>query len=322
MLYTPQNLGQPSPNPDTYSSLSYTYCSVERGYCSFSGTRVIRYGTKGIYIYKVATDGVSCTNDIFGDPLLGAKKACFYSDDAVGNTLRPAPAQQPSSVSVTGITINAGDITDGSKQQLTAKVSPANASNQTLTWSVNNDSIATITSTGALKPLENGQVTITAEATDGSGVYDTAAIEIRGVAYSGTVVSNNDELLSALESAKAGSTIYVRGGLYYFGDTITLGQNGSQSKTITLSKYPGDQKRPLFDFSAMSESGSNRGLKLEDDYWHIYGIDVKKAGDNCLYITGSNNVVEFSTLSECADTGVQLAKGASHNLIKKRRFLL
>jgi hypothetical protein len=85
---------------------------------------------------------------------------------------------------------------------------------------------------------------------------------------------------------------------------------------ITLSKYPSDSKRPLLDFSAMKENSSNRGLKLTGDYWHIYGIDVRKAGDNCLYITGSNNVVEFSTFYECADTGVQLAKGASSNLIK------
>jgi hypothetical protein len=85
---------------------------------------------------------------------------------------------------------------------------------------------------------------------------------------------------------------------------------------ITLSKYPSDSKRPLLDFSAMKENSSNRGLKLKGDYWHIYGLDVRKAGDNCLYITGSNNVVEFSTFYECADTGVQLAKGASSNLIK------
>jgi hypothetical protein len=117
-------------------------------------------------------------------------------------------------------------------------------------------------------------------------------------------------------SAQAGSTIYIRGGTYYFGETITLDQSGSQSNKISLRNYPADDERPLLDFSAMSESSSNRGLKLQGDYWHIYGIDVRKAGDNCLYITGSNNLIEFSTFSECADTGVQLAKGASDNLIK------
>jgi hypothetical protein len=131
-----------------------------------------------------------------------------------------------------------------------------------------------------------------------------------------TTVTSAEELVSALGSAQAGSTIYIRGGTYYFGETITLDQSGSQSNNITLSKYPDDDERPMLDFSAMSESSSNRGLKLQGDYWYLYGIDVRKAGDNCLYITGSNNVVEFSSFSECADTGVQLAKGASDNLIK------
>ncbi|MGD8914880.1 MAG: right-handed parallel beta-helix repeat-containing protein, partial [Candidatus Thiodiazotropha sp.] len=143
-------------------------------------------------------------------------------------------------------------------------------------------------------------------------IYGSSSIALADA----TTVSSAEELVSAIASAQAGSTIYIRGGTYYFGDTITLKQNGSQSNTITLSKHPDDDERPLLDFSAMSENGSNRGLKLKGDYWHIYGIDVRKAGDNCLYITGSNNLVEFSTFSECADTGVQLAKGASNNLIK------
>lgn len=133
---------------------------------------------------------------------------------------------------------------------------------------------------------------------------------------SATTVSSAGELVSAISSAKAGSIIYVRGGTYYFGETITLNGSGNNSDKIILSKHPSDSKRPMLDFSAMSESSSNRGMELKGDFWYIYGIDVKKAGDNCLNISGSNNVVEFSTFSECADTGVQLGKGASNNLIK------
>jgi hypothetical protein len=133
---------------------------------------------------------------------------------------------------------------------------------------------------------------------------------------SAVVVEDAAALLSAIQNAEAGSILYIRGGTYSFDDTIGLERDGNTTDAITLSKYPGDSERPLFDFSAMSESASNRGLELKGDYWHIYGIDVKKAGDNGIYITGSHNTVEFSTFSECADTGVQLAKGAAYNLIK------
>jgi serine protease len=61
------------------ASVSYTHCSAERNNCSFSGTRVVRYGANGRYKYKVATDGVSCSNDVFGDPTPGTRKACHYT---------------------------------------------------------------------------------------------------------------------------------------------------------------------------------------------------------------------------------------------------
>ncbi len=132
----------------------------------------------------------------------------------------------------------------------------------------------------------------------------------------GQVVASEAQLLTAIDQAKAGSTIYLRGGTYRFGSTIKLTANGSASKPITLSRYPGDSQRPLFDFSEMSESSSNRGFVLSGNYWHVYGIDVRKAGDNGMFISGSNNVIEFSSFYECSDTGLQLGNGASYNLIK------
>lgn len=132
----------------------------------------------------------------------------------------------------------------------------------------------------------------------------------------GTVVDSAAELLSAIDTAQPGDVIYLRGGTYAFFDTIELLANGTESSPITLSKYPSDSQRPLLDFSAMSESSSNRGMELRGNHWYIYGIDAKKAGDNCLFISGSDNIVEFSTFSECADTGLQLGNGASNNLIK------
>ncbi len=122
-------------------------------------------------------------------------------------------------------------------------------------------------------------------------------------------------LTVALGRVGAGQTIYLRGGTYVLDDTVTLSRSGAEGSLITLSAYPLDDGRPKLDFSSMSENSSNRGLILSGDHWHIYGIDVFKAGDNCLFVGGSHNVIEFSTFSECADTGLQLGNGAADNLV-------
>jgi hypothetical protein len=273
---------------DVAHAAGYTYCSKERQNCSFEGTRVIRYGANGTYTFKTATDGVSCNNSVFGDPLRGTVKACYYSDKV-----------DDSSVSYTYCA------DERSQCDFSGTRVIRYGANGTYTYGVATDGVSCSNSVFG-DPLYGTRKACHYSTDVTNGV----------TSISGTVVSSTDELLSAVNSAQAGANIYLRGGTYYFGDTISLASDGTSSKMITLSKYPSDSKRPLLDFSAMKENSSNRGLKLTGDYWHIYGIDVRKAGDNCLYITGSNNVVEFSTFYECADTGVQLAKGASSNLIK------
>lgn len=129
------------------------------------------------------------------------------------------------------------------------------------------------------------------------------------------MVSTAQQILTAVAQAKAGDVIYIHGGTYNFSSTIALSADGTNTQKITFAGYPGDVKRPLFDFSAMLEGSANRGLSLSGDYWHVKGIDVYHAGDNCMNISGSNNTVEFSTFYECADSGLQLGGGASNNTI-------
>ena len=60
------------------TSSSWTYCSSEGGQCNFSGTREVRYGANGNYSYGVFSNGVSCNNGVFGDPIYGTVKNCEY----------------------------------------------------------------------------------------------------------------------------------------------------------------------------------------------------------------------------------------------------
>lgn len=138
---------------------------------------------------------------------------------------------------------------------------------------------------------------------------------IKNTVGNAKVVSSLSALESAINDAKAGDVIYIRQGTYKPSTPITISKNGSSSKAIVLSAYPGDA-RPVFDFSKMSEKSSNRGIEMKADYWHIYGFDITHAGDNGMHVTGSHNTIEFMAFYENKDTGLQLDDGASYNFIK------
>ncbi|WP_327728627.1 carbohydrate-binding protein [Streptomyces sp. NBC_00487] len=124
-------------------------------------------------------------------------------------------------------------------------------------------------------------------------------------------VSSPTTLTSAISRIAAGGTIYLRGGTYAQASTVTIpaGSSGTASARTTLSAYPGE--KPILNFSAQSESSSNRGLQLNASYWHVYGIVVERAGDNGIYVGGSDNVIERTVTRFNRDTGLQLGRMAS-----------
>ncbi len=71
---------QSSSSTQNTSNTSWSYCASEGGQCNFSGTREVRYGANGTYAYGIFSNGVSCNNGVFGDPLSGIVKECQYGD--------------------------------------------------------------------------------------------------------------------------------------------------------------------------------------------------------------------------------------------------
>jgi len=223
------------------------------------------------------------------------------------------PTPEPGTVPVTSLNVSASNNNLGLPVQINVAILPENATNKALEWSVSDSSIASIDENGLLTPKQDGSVTVRVATTDGSGI--NASVVMMFQISGGTIVDSASGITSAIASASAGSTIFVRGGTYDFSSTIRLSGSGSETSKINLIGYPYDSDRPVFNFSAMSESSSNRGMQLSGNHWYVYGIDVTKAGDNCMHINGSNNKIEFSTFSECADTGLQIGNGASNNLV-------
>lgn len=74
---------------------------------------------------------------------------------------------------------NVTSIAKGSKLQMRATISPDNASNKSVTWSViNGTGTATIDTSGLLTATKEGTVTVRATAKDGSGKYAEKAITV------------------------------------------------------------------------------------------------------------------------------------------------
>ena len=85
------------------------------------------------------------------------------------------------SLNRTGATVGVGNTI-----QLTATVSPDNASNKSVTWTSANPSIASVSSTGQVKGVGTGSTTITCQSNDGTGVKAHCTVTVSAVSNGGT----------------------------------------------------------------------------------------------------------------------------------------
>lgn len=92
--------------PTPTSDGSWIFCANEGQTCSFTGTKQVRYGANGFYVYKVFTTSVLCSNTVFGDPAPNQVKQCHYSSSTVSTPtptpILPTPTRTPTPSPVVG----------------------------------------------------------------------------------------------------------------------------------------------------------------------------------------------------------------------------
>ena len=100
-----------------------------------------------------------------------SKRIDFYGADVT-------VTYEAGNVPVTGVTLNKSStsIEQGSTETLTATVSPSNATDQTVSWSTNNSSVATV-SGGVVTAVSTGTAIITVTTNDG-GFTDTCTVTV------------------------------------------------------------------------------------------------------------------------------------------------
>jgi len=125
----------------------------------------------------------------------------------------------------------------------------------------------------------------------------------------GTQASPYKTLGRAHTAASAGKTIWMLPGTHTSNVTTSLTKSGTAAMPIVISATAGN--RPILDFASQPRGSNNRGIEIEGNYWQIRGLEIANAGDNCIAISGSNNVVDNVVTHDCEDTGLQITVGAS-----------
>jgi uncharacterized protein YjdB len=172
-----------------------------------------------------------------------------------------------SSITVTG----AGGIktitTDNGTLQLSATVSPSNATNKTVTWSVSNGTgQASISSSGLLTAQANGSVTARATANDGSGVYGTLVITISNQVIPVTVISVSGQGGSKIISTDNGTLqLYAN---------ITPANATNKSVTWSLNNGTGQATINSSGLVTARENGTVTARATANDGSGIYGTLV------------------------------------------------
>lgn len=126
---------------------------------------------------------------------------------------------------------------------------------------------------------------------------------------------------TALDLARPGQTVVVTEGTYALtGLVVRKGMSGTEQAPIYLIADPAATTRPVLDFG-----GTGTGFLLLGDWWYVYGLDVTRANDEGVNISGSHNVLDRMEIYGNLATGLQISRSSradynidywpSHNLI-------
>ena len=134
--------------------------------------------------------------------ITGVKKGSADVTVTIKNTDASAKVKVTVGTPVTGVTVSEKSISvkAGSTYEISAKVSPSNASNKSLTYSSSDKKVATVSKDGVITGVKSGSATITVKAADGSGKKATVTVKVTaGNKPSGKTTGSFDKNVTAKE---------------------------------------------------------------------------------------------------------------------------
>lgn len=138
-------------------------------------------------------------------------------------------------VSVSGVSLNksSASINTGDTLNLTATVSPANATNQTVTWTSSNTSVATVVN-GTVTALKSGTTTITVTTADGSKTATcVVTVEDAVTSYEASVYTESKK--TAVQGSQFTYTVSLAGSYDGFSFEIASGDGLTVTNITTTN---------------------------------------------------------------------------------------
>ena len=117
--------------------------------------------------------------------------------------------------------------------------------------------------------------------------------------------------VSALKNG--GDTLYLLAGTYEFSDKFSLNKQGTASKRIVISGYPG--QKAILDFHKVAYGTRGLSIHANSLYVHVKDLSIAYSGKNNLYNEGSYCLFENLDIYGSADTGCQMKKGGNNVIL-------
>ena len=135
----------------------------------------------------------------------------------------------PAVIKVSNISLNNTNIQlylDSSidkSRELSAYISPSNATNKEIVWSSSNTKVASVSNKGMVTAVSSGTATITATAVDGSGKKASCLVTVKNSSWDGSVNINSNEIVVAERKESTRNQVIYGGRAADI--TITFGDN-------------------------------------------------------------------------------------------------
>lgn len=262
----------------------------------------------------------------------------FYGTSLMDNEVVWDVKLSQSKIYVTNIALSSTvvSLNVGETMQLTATVSPNNATNKSVTWSSDKESVATVSSSGLVTAKASGNATITCNANDGSNCQASCNIIVGEIPDPGVIVEPTDDWsnygnysISWFNKNKTEFTISTNKELAGLSYLVANGYSDFRGVTIKLGAdidLSGKYWRPIgnenkkfcgsFDGQGHKIGGIYIGFIPEQIYYGFFG----RTDGN--YYTDAGQYIETITIKNTVFKGIVNVKDAIRPNKKKEEFFV